>query len=201
VALLDGSGRRATVGWLDEVGAAIASLPLRPEVTLDDVPAPTRLATHALAFSADVVDEQGDEVGSGRLVLLHEPGGHEAWGGEFRLVTFVKAEVEADVAGDPLLPAVGWSWLLDALAHHHVDATAVGGTVTQVSNESFGALADQPASAELEIRASWTPLPRPDDSIDLVAHARAWIDLLCTAAGLAPLPDGVVALPRQRPPR
>jgi hypothetical protein len=201
VALLDGSGRRATVEWFDEVAAAIAALPLRPELTLDEVPAPTRLATHALAFSADVLDEHGAEIGSGRLVLLHEPGGHEAWGGEYRLVTFVKAEVESDVAGDPLLPGVGWSWLLDALSQHDIEATAVGGTVTQVSNESFGALADQPASAELEIRASWTPLPRTDAPAALVAHARAWLDLLCTAAGLAPLPDGVVALPRQRPPR
>jgi hypothetical protein len=201
VALVDGSGKRAAPGDFEQVAAAISALAVRPELVLDEVPAPTRLATHALAFSADVHDEDGEEIGSGRLVLLHEPGGHDAWGGDYRLVTFVKAEVEADVVGDPLLPGVGWSWLLDSLADHGLSATAVGGTVTQVTNESFGALAEQPTAAELEIRASWTPVPGEDAPAALVEHARAWLDLLCTAAGLAPLPEGVVALPRPRPAR
>ena len=33
---------------------------------------------------------------------------------------------------------------------------------------------------------------------DLGAHLEAWADLLCTVAGLPPLPEGVVALPGQR---
>jgi hypothetical protein len=201
VALIDGPGRRSVEPVVDRVADGIRSLLPRAEVTLDEVPAPTRLATYALAFSADVDDQAGNEVGSGRLVLLHEPEGNEAWDGPFRVVTFVRALVEPDVAGDPLLPAVGWSWLLEALDSHALLARAVGGTVTRVSNESFGALSAQPSAAEVEIRASWTPVVEGDLAAGLVDHARAWIDLLCTAAGLAPLPDGVVALPRQRPGR
>lgn len=198
MALIDGPGRRSAVSVVDRVAEGIRALQPRPEVGLDEVPAPTRLATHALAFSADVTDTSGGEAASGRLVLLHEPDGNEAWDGEFRVVTFVRATVEPDVAGDPLLPAVGWSWLLEALDSHDLLARAVGGTVTQVSNESFGALSSQPSSAEVEIRASWTPVVHGDTVALLVEHARAWLDVLGTAAGLAPLPDGVVALPRQR---
>ena len=45
----------------------------------------------------------------------------------------------------------------------------------------------------MEVRASWTPLgPEVGD------HLLAWSDLLCTIAGLPPLPEGVVALPGPR---
>jgi hypothetical protein len=197
VALVNDSGKRPAPERFDRIVAALREVRTRPEVTVDEVPAPSRLATRTAAFSAEVRDGEDSEIGSGRLVLLYEPGGHEAWDGEFRLVTFVKAAVEQDVASDPMLPAVGWSWLLEALEAQDAEHTAVGGTVTQVSNESFGALAHQPASAEVEIRASWTPLPGPSDEA-LVVHVQAWLDLLGAATGLAPLPEGVVALPRPR---
>jgi len=45
----------------------------------------------------------------------------------------------------------------------------------------------------MEIRASWTPTAG-----DVVEHLRAWADMLCTIAGIPPLPDGVVPLPGQR---
>ena len=56
------------------------------------------------------------DVATGRLVLLHDPAGQDAWDGTLRLVTYVTAELEPELASDPLLPAVGWSWLTDALA-------------------------------------------------------------------------------------
>ena len=73
-----------------------------------------------------------------------------------------------------------------------VAATAVGGTVTRVVSESYGALAAKPATVELEVRASWTPLD------DLGDHLVAWSVLLCTVGGLPPLPDGVAPLARKR---
>ncbi len=201
---MSGSGRGASEAAerFEAIVSALADVPTRPEVSLDQVAAPTRLATHGVAFSADVIDGS-DELASGRLVLLFEPGGHEAWGGEFRCVAFVRASVEIDVAADPMLPGVGWSWLLESLEAQDIECTAVGGTVTQVTNESFGTLADQPSNAEVEIRASWTPmLPGLDRPVALAeqarGHAQAWLELMCTAAGLEPLPEGVVALPRQR---
>ena len=44
------------------------------------------------------MDRDGNEVASGRLILLHDPAGHEAWEGTLRLVTYVTAEVDADLA-------------------------------------------------------------------------------------------------------
>jgi Protein of unknown function (DUF3000) len=178
----------------------------RPEVTLDETPAPQRLAPYAVAMTADVVgasardrrddreDRDDDELATGRLVLLHDPAGHEAWAGSFRVVTYVRAELEPEIAADPLLPGVGWAWLTEALAEHGAGFTAASGTVTRVASESFGGIAAEPMSAQIEIRASWTPL---DEAYD--AHLLAWCDLLCTAAGLPPVPDGVTALPHRRP--
>jgi len=201
VVLVDGPGRGTSPASerFDRIAEAVADVPTRPEISLDRVPAPTRLASFGVALSAEVLDGD-DEIASGRLVLLHEPGGHDAWDGDYRCVTFVRASVEADLGADPLLTAVGWSWLIEALDAAGVEATAVGGTVTAVNNESFGTMADQAGGCEIEVRASWTPVLDDNGEVERDArrHVDAWLDLMCTAAGLTPLPDGVVALPRQR---
>jgi hypothetical protein len=158
----------------------------RPEITLEEVPAPQRLAPYAHAMSGTVL-RHGDEVATGRLILLHDPAGHDAWDGTMRLVTYVTAELEAELAADPLLPGVGWSWLTDALDGQPAAYTAIGGTVTQTLSTRFGDLAGPPTAADIEIRASWTPT---DD--DLQAHVHAWCALLASTAGLPP--PGVTAL-------
>lgn len=166
---------------------------LRPEVVLEETPAPQRLAPHAVALSAEVVLDDA-ELASGRLVLLHDPLGHESWQGTFRLVAYVRADLEQEMAVEPLLSSVGWVWLTEALTVRRAAYVVPSGTVTRVTSESFGTMAGEPASAQVEIRASWTPL---DDS-PLDAHVSAWGDVLCAAAGLPPLPQGVVSLARGR---
>jgi len=169
---------------------------LRPEVSIMEVPAPSRIAPHAVALSAEVAAgarQEGVELASGRFVLLYDPSAPEPWDGVWRVVTFARAELEPELANDPLLGAVGWSWLAEALGHHEATFMAEGGTITRVVSESFAGLKDRGATVEMEIRASWTPT-----GPDLGIHLQAWAELLCTIAGLPPLPEGVVALPRQR---
>lgn len=170
----------------------------RPELAVEEIPAPQRIAPFSAAITADVV-VAGEEIGAGRLVLLHDPAGNPAWQGTFRCVTFARAEVDPEMVTDPLLAEVGWSWLLDALATHGAGYVAPSGTVTSVSSESFGGMADEPARAEVEIRASWTPELTPDRGLS--AHLAAWGDLLCTTAGQPPLPPGVVPIPSRRTPQ
>lgn len=172
--------------------AAMRRAPLRPEVRLSDLPAPLRLAPHAVAIGGEVVSPEDDVLASGRLVVLHDPAGQEAWEGMTRCVAYVRAEVEPDLGADPLLPTVGWAWLDEALRRHSAGHLAVAGTVTRTVSEHFGGLADRPAEATVEVRASWTPV-----GDDLAAHLSAWADLLATAAGLEPVPPGVAVLPRR----
>jgi hypothetical protein len=162
----------------------------RPEILLEEIPAPQRLAPYGFALSATVL-RGGDEVATGRLILLHDPAGHEAWRGNLRLVTLVTAELEADMAGDPLLPAVAWTWLTDALDQHGAAYTAIGGTVTQTTSTRFGELSGPAPTADLEIRASWTPT-----SDDLAGHLYGWCAMLASTAGLPP--PGVTALADRR---
>lgn len=167
---------------------------LRPEVRLTEVPAPTRLAPHAVAMTADIVDSRDDEdVATGRFVLLHDPAEPEPWGGAWRVVTFARAELEPEVVGDPMLSAVGWSWLTDALEAHGLVADNLAGTVTHVVSESFGDLVDREQSVEMEVRASWSP-----SDPEVGSHLEAWVDMLGTVGGLPPMPEGVVALPGRR---
>jgi len=174
---------------------ALRDARVRPEVRVTEVPAPQRIAPYAVALTAEVLGSAGgeDELASGRFVLLHDPSSPEPWEGQWRAVTFARAELEPEVAGDPMLGGVGWSWLIDALGGRGLGHRAAAGTVTRVVSESFGGLADREPSVEMEVRASWTP-----DGADLGLHLLAWSDLLCTIAGLPPLPEGVVALPGQR---
>lgn len=167
------------------------SAQLRPEVFAEEMPAPQRIAPFSAALSADLT-VAGEEVGGGRLVLLYDPAGNDAWFGNFRCVAYARADIDPDMVTDPLLGAVGWTWLLDALAAHDADFAAPSGTVTRVASESFGGMSDEPGSAQLEVRASWSPIG------PLGPHVKAWGDLLCTAAALPPVPAGVIALPSRR---
>jgi hypothetical protein len=176
---------------------ALREVQLRPEVRVEEVPAPSRIAPYAVALTAEVVTAglpaEGDELASGRFVLLHDPSAPEPWDGVWRVVTFARAELEPELANDPMLGGVGWSWLMDALKARDAPYAAEGGTVTRVVSESFAALGERKATVEMEIRASWTPT-----GPDLGVHLQVWSDLLCMIAGLPPLPEGVVALPGRR---
>jgi hypothetical protein len=187
----------------EEFRAAVAQLRdarLRPEVFCEEMPAPQRIAPFASALSADVTVD-GDEVGTGRIVLLHDPAGNDAWEGTFRCVAYARAEIDPEMANDPLLAEVGWTWLSEALDAHGASYAVPSGTVTKVSSESFGGMADEEASAQLEIRASWTPVADaadPAGALDLRPHVEAWGELLCTASGLEPVPEGVATMPSRR---
>ncbi len=180
------------------VAADLRAAQWRPEIVIEEMPSPQRIAPFSVALGADVV-VGGDDIGSGRLVLLHDPVGNEAWRGTYRCVTFAKAQVEPEMVRDPLLADVGWSWLIDALSTHDAEFTEASGTVTAVISTPFGELAGDPGNAEVEIRASWTPLL--EDGQSITAHLAAWQDLLCMTAGLPPIPPGVVALQTKRPRR
>lgn len=184
----------------DEFVRALRSLrtvAVRPEIVLDEVPGPTRIAPFTAALTAEVRSARrsvaATELASGRFVVLYDPVGQEAWEGCFRLVTLVRAPMDPEVGTDPLLAEVAWSWFTDALAEAGLDAHAAGGTVTRVLSQTFGSLSEREEQTELEIRASWTSRDE-----NLAPHLTAWSTLLCTAAGLPPLPDGVVAITPRR---
>ncbi|MEY9932861.1 hypothetical protein ABH926_007512 [Catenulispora sp. GP43] len=195
-----------------EAVAALTAAPLPAAIELDPLPSPVNLAPFAYAVGGAVVrtgqagvdqagvDQDGGEedLATGRLVLLHRPGGFEEWRGAWRFVVLVEADLEAEIAEDPLLAEVAWSWLLDALAEHGAPFTAEGGTVSRSSSRGFGGLSGRPATTAVEVRASWTPVPGPEgggDGIDFGAHLQAWCALMMMCAGLPPEYEGVANLP------
>ncbi len=167
---------------------------VRPELEFEDEPAPRRLAPYAAAIAASVL--QGEtEVGWGKFVLLYDPAGQPGWAGQFRIIAYVRAELDPEIAADPLIAAVGWSWLKEALEARTAGYGQTSGTVTRVVTEGFGSKQDEPTATGFELRASWSPTVEGDERPALDGHVAAWCDALCVAAGLPPL--GVSAL---RPP-
>jgi hypothetical protein len=172
----------------------------RIEIVLEEVPAPQKLASFAFAFSVDVsngkIGTEEDELASGRFVLLHEPGGQDSWEGEFRCVTFVRADVDSAMAEDPLLPEFGWGWLLSALESSKCTIAAPSGTVTRISSASFGKLSPRHDESEIEIRASWTPIIT--DPSQILNHIEGWCTLIAEVAGLEEITPGVSTISTSR---
>lgn len=173
------------------VHSAIELNPIRP---------PQRLAPYAYALGAEVehadeavVPEQSEGDAFGRLILLYDPNGAEAWAGTMRLVAYFQADVDEDLAVDPLLPDVAWSWLVDALEQRHEEVSALGGTVTATSSVRFGEITGPPRAHQLELRASWTP-----HTDQLGAHVEAFCEVLASAAGLPPEGITSISQPNQR---
>lgn len=176
-----------------EALVGLRAAPHRSELTLTEVPAPSRLAPYGVALGAEVLLE-GEELATGRFILLHDPNGSDLWGGTFRIVTYIRAQLEADIGNDSLLGNVAWAWLVESLDEHGARHSNAGGTATRILSESYGSLASRPDAIDIELRASWTPEGR-----DMRSHLDAWVDIVCTFAGLPPVPDGVTLLPQRRP--
>jgi hypothetical protein len=189
--------RAVTVDAFTVAMARLKTVQARSEFSLDEAPAPQRLAPDALALTVEPTDPDDDSF-AGRFVLLHDPDGHDEWGGNFRAVIFIRADTEAEVVRDPMLAEVGWSWLTESLDLESAEAIALGGTVTWSSGESFGTLSDRAGENILEIRASWTPMcPGGDVQKVMDRHVAAWLRILEQAAGLPELPPGITSVHRR----
>ena len=174
------------VAALAEGRDAVAEV--RDDLDFEEWRAPKRLAPHAVALAATAYRD-GAEVGTAQLMVLYDPAGQEGWTGTFRLVIRVYADVEEEMAADPLLGEVGWSWLTDALDLHAPGYGAPSGTVTRVITEGYGAKSDDLLATGFELRASWCPADGGDDDGDeleaeIGGAVAAWCELLASAAGL-----------------
>jgi hypothetical protein len=201
--------RRAMAGL--EAGLAVQRR-ARPELAFEHEPPPRRLAPYAAALAATVTspgtagsvstahaaDAADAEIGGGRFVLLYDPAGQPGWDGKYRIIGYVRAELEPEMAADPLINAVGWSWLTEALDARSAGYLKISGTVTTVVTQGFGGKRDEPTSNDFELRASWSPAVEAGHDPDLDGHVIAWCEVICAASGLPPLAPGVAALRPQR---
>lgn len=165
---------------------------LRPDISLGTIRPPQRLApySHAIGLevlhgdleNADIVptDSEGDAFG--RLILLHDPASDETWEGTMRLVAYIQADMDVQVASDPLLPEVAWHWLTESLEGAGATFSNLGGTVTSTASVRFGEIGGPPHAYQVEMRASWTAA-----TLDLAPHVQAFGDVLAHVAGLPPV--------------
>ena len=171
-----------------EAVVAMNGVTARPEIELGPIRPPQRLAPYSYALGAEVkhpdlevVPERSEGDAFGRLILLYDPEGADAWDGTIRLVAYIQADLDPSEAVDPLLPEVAWSWLVDALDSHTDNVTALGGTVTATTSVRYGDISGPPRAHQLELRASWTAT---DPAVGV--HVEAFCDVLEHAAGLPP---------------
>lgn len=174
-----------------EAIAQLASVEDHRGLSLAEVPAPVSAAPFAVALGAETTEASAASA-TGRFMLLYNPVPPSSWGGLFRIVTYVRADLDDAMGNDPLLSSVAWDWLLESLDGAGAEYTRLGGTATRVLKESFGTLAADTPNMDIELRASWTP------STNVAAHLDAWQSVLAAFAGLPPEIDGVATLPGLR---
>ena len=165
---------------------ALAGVRARPEIVLEHIPAPQRLAPWAHAVAARVAEPDPDggedlEIASARFIVLFDPEGHEAWNGTTRCVGYLSAATDEELVDDSMFSEVAWSWLTDALEEGGASHHNLGGTVTRTASTRFGDLAGPEHTVDVEMRASWTA---EDTALD--RHLLAWLAVLGNAAGLPP---------------
>ena len=116
--------------------------PSRPEIVIEDIPAPQRLAPYSGAMAPVYRDDDR----AGRRPAHHalRPGRPARLARHFRLVAYVRADLEPEITADPLLGPVAWSWLTEALDQRRPVTAAAGGTVTSAVSEGFGDKAEDP---------------------------------------------------------
>jgi hypothetical protein len=207
--LADTPATERAAGQADAFAAAAAAFEAgrdavaaaRGDLEFEEWTAPKRLAPHAVALAVTAFRD-GAEVGTGKLVLLHDPACPDGWTGAFRVVAQVQADVEEEMAADPLLGEVGWSWLSEALDSCAPGYSALSGTVTRVITEGYGTKADDPPVTAFDLRASWCPGDGDDRDAEVSGAVAAWCELLAAACGLPA--TGTTALgppPPRRPGR
>jgi hypothetical protein len=170
------------------------SVEFRKELTVRTIPSPSGVAPYSIALAANVLatDDQTGHTspdslhGAGRFILLYDATEPESWGGAFRVVCFAQAPLESEIALDPFLADVTWSWLVDALDAGGAQYANASGTATRTLSTGFGELTDQGDAAQIELRASWSPL-----EVNMSAQLDAWGELMCMLAGLPPSSDAV----------
>jgi len=189
------SSASGTDGFTEAVNQ-IREQVFRPEIQVREIPAPEAIAPRSFALSGDVFAAETDldsPYGTGRFILLHDPDSSESWGADFRIVCFAQAPLEVEIGEDALLAEVTWSWLMDGLERRNAAFTSPAGTATKTLSTGFGSLHGQGSGAQIELRASWTPI-----GDDFGAHAQGWAELLCLLAGLPEHADGVTSLKERK---
>jgi hypothetical protein len=177
---------------------ALQAVQPRSELQLVDIDPPRRLAPHSFALGVELAEDYVDQSGpadaevdvTARLVLLHDPEARDAWAGTFRMVCYLRAPLDVEQADDPMLLAVGWSWLTDALETCRAGYAALGGTVTRTCSARFGDIPGPTRADDVELRASWTPTDE-----EFGRHAEAFYRLVTHAIGL---PEVGVSLMTER---
>lgn len=165
-----------------EVLSSLRHAPLPRQMHVEEVPGPARIAPFSAAITASTFHQvDGQEAASGRFVVLHDPASQAAWDGDLRVVVQVRTRIEDSMVSDGALGRAAWSWLTDSLEQAGAGYRALVGTVTRVVSDTFGGLELSSASAQAEVRASWSP-----STTDLGPHLTAWYATIHLAAGDSP---------------
>lgn len=155
---------------------------IRQELEVAQIPSPKGLAEECIALSVNVKHENDSiDHAVSRLVFAYDSEIPEGWNSNIRVIGYAKSPIDLEMAKDEYLANLPWEWLREALVKNDAHFSHDAGTSTTILSTGHGALIGQPQHAELEIRASWSPV---GESIQ--PHLIGWSEMVALLAGLPP---------------
>lgn len=155
---------------------------IRSDLEIVRIPSPKGLAPQSVAFAINVLHSlDGVDHGSSRIVIAYDPEIPAGWHSALRIIGYAKSPIELEMAKDEFLANLPWEWLKDSLKGCQAAFSHEAGTSTVVVSTGHGSLVGQAQHAELEIRASWTPV-----DLEISRHIFAWAEMLALISGLPP---------------
>lgn len=169
----------------------LRSVATPPNLTLEEIQAPYSVAPYAASLSGEVLRKNRQEniddiLAHGNFTVFYSPVIIPEWESKFRVVTIVRADIDPEMGVDPLINDVSRAWLNESLVLAQAQFDCLRGTVTQVMSQSFDGNSSHDQESQLEIRCSWSPLPRMSHGQvdwELGLHLESWINLLFATSG------------------
>ncbi|MFT4147759.1 MAG: DUF3000 family protein [Micrococcaceae bacterium] len=203
-----------------EALSSIRAARYRDDIVVKEIPAPRNMAPYAVAMEAYVYEEngtrppqfhlvgehgllpqqpqlkhldQGDAIVVGRFVMLYDPEYNAEWEGHFRIIIYIRSQLEEGYEYDGMFNQKVWDWLSHTLIKRSITYRDIAGTATKISSESFGVIGDHGENINAELRASWTAI----DSY-IRDHVEAFGEVLTLFAGEPEEAADVIPMPTQR---
>ncbi|QPK94520.1 DUF3000 family protein [Actinomyces sp. zg-332] len=163
---------------------SIKSYSLPKFVHVQEVPLKPTVSPYCAGLTAHISSSES-MFADGKFILLYDPQTQVGWDSTFRIIVMFSSILTQDLIEEHLIGQVAWSWLTESLDTYTNNYVNLNGTVTKHHTDSFGGLRLKDQQGKIEIRASWSPIFKSTEDINLSSHLHGFFNMLETLSGRA----------------
>jgi hypothetical protein len=192
----DNLARKEQPGDFQMALESLKNLKHRVELVVEEIESPRGLGEHAVSYAAELPNKATESAnhGVGRIVFVYDESQSAIWGSNMRIIAYGKSPLAAVDRGVEEEPAPWyWALLIQSLKQNGAGYTHEAGTVSVLTSQGMGALADDAPTNQIELRASWSPTDN-----NFLPHFNAWQDLIAALAGFSLEGESVTSISKRK---